>query len=370
MSLWNFGTGIGLHALVIGAGHYPALPGGGNTTVFPQHGGMGQLTSASHSAISFANWLTKDYRHSTVPLRSLELLISEAGTTQYTAAGQTLTVERATFANLQQRILDWTQRANSSDQNRAIFYFCGHGISAGLQSTLLLEDFGTVANAPLLAALDFTAFYRAMDQCRAREQLFLVDACRVASPMLFTAQYYGNPVLTPGKPTIPPRSAPIFYSAVPGATAYGRANQPSFFTEALVKALSGSGAAKKNAKLWTILPSVLYRSVSRRLGEAVAGSGVGQVCTVDQLIDFDVHELAGIPEIPVTISCNPPIDGTTDRLIASSTAGNREQLPPLTTPWRLNLPFGQYRFTAAPPAGTPFFVDDVVVPPFTDVVLP
>src|SRR2546422_11678453 len=140
MSLWNLRPGVGTHALVIGVSDYPALAGGSGP-LFPQHGGMGQLTSASHSAISFADWLTIDYRYSAAPLRSLELLISEPGAVQY-AAGQTLTVERATFANLQQRILDWSQRANSSDQNRAIFYFCGHGISAGLQCTLLLEDFG------------------------------------------------------------------------------------------------------------------------------------------------------------------------------------------------------------------------------------
>ena len=31
MSLWNLGTSVGTHALVIGVSDYPALPGGSGT---------------------------------------------------------------------------------------------------------------------------------------------------------------------------------------------------------------------------------------------------------------------------------------------------------------------------------------------------
>jgi hypothetical protein len=369
MSLWSFGAGDGTHALVAGVGDYPALVGGSGT-LFPQHGGMAQLTSASPSAIAFADWLTREYQSASAPLRSLELLISDSAPVQYTAGGNMQTVERATIGNLRQRVLDWYGRANASDQNRAIFYFCGHGIASGIQCTLLLEDFGTVAGAALSSALDYTRFHLAMDQCRAREQLFLVDACRVSSPTLwFAGGYCGDPVLTPGRPTTPPRKPPMFFSALPGTTAYGQANQPSFFTEALIRALHGSGAGKKGNG-WSIVPSILYRGLTRLLDRTVAGTGVTQGCTVDQLVDFSIHDLAGAPEVPVTVDCMPPIDLTADRLRATSTGANREQQPPVPKPWCVDLPYGQYRFSASSPGGSIVYLDDIVFPPYTDVVLP
>ncbi len=368
MSLWTFGQGDGAHALVIGVGDYPSLLGG-TAPLYPQHGGMTQLTSARPSAQAFADWLTTQYQSATAPLRSLELLISDAIPVNYTAAGQTQTVERATSATVRKKVLDWFQRANTQ-QNRAIFYFCGHGVAAGLQCTLLFEDFGTVQPAPLSGALDFTRFHLGMDQCAAREQMFFVDACRAASPMLlYSAGYYGDPVLTPGKPTSPSRKPPVLYAALPNAVAYGRTNQSSFFTEALLKAVHGSGAGKIAGR-WSILPSVLYRSLSRLLEQAVAGTSVIQACTVDHLVDFAIHDLSGDPDVPVSVDCQPPINLAADRLIATSPGANRDQPPPVPKPWCVDLPVGQYRFSASSPAGTSVYVDEIVFPPYTDVVLP
>jgi hypothetical protein len=183
--------------------------------------------------------------------------------------------------------------------------------------------------------------------------------------MLLNAQTYGTPVLMPGKPTTPPRKAPVFYAALPGVAAYGRTNQPSFFTDAVVQGLNGSGAAKSKNR-WFIQPTVLLRSVSRRLEDAIANTGVTQACTGDQIVDFNIHDLPGVPEIPVTVSCNPPVNPASDKLIASGPGGNREQAPPLPTPWNVDLPSGQYRFSA----GTATYKDELVYPPYTDVELP
>ena len=369
MSLWTFGSGHGTHALVIGVGHYPALPGGGGP-LYAQHGRMTQLTSARASALAVADWLTgaKGY-HSAAPLRSLELLISDHTTVNYTAEGQTQTVDRATMATLHQKILDWFERA-SAPEDRTIFYFCGHGIAAGFQCTLLLEDFGTVPAAPLSGALDFTCFHLGMDQCKAREQIFFVDACRVVSPsFLDTARRYGDPVLVPSRPTSPPRKPPILYATLPNAAAYDRRHQPSFFAEALLKAVQGAGAAR-NGNGWSIFPSTLYRSLSRLLQQAIAGTGVSQACTIDQLVDFSFHDLLRDPEIPVCVECQPPIDVSAYRVTASSSGANRERLPPIPRPWCLDLPIGQYRFIASSPVGNAVVVDEVVFPPYTEVVLP
>lgn len=370
MTLWTFGTGDGAHALVVGVGRYPALAGGGGL-LYPSHGGMGQLSSPAPSAIAVANWLTTKYQSTDAPLRSLELLVSDGVAVEFEAAGTKQSVGSATFAAFKQAVLAWFGRLDTSDQNRAIFFFCGHGVSAGYQSTLLLEDYGMIPAAALASALDFTVFHRAMDQCRAREQLFVVDACRVASPSLINAGgYNGDPILQPGLPTSPPRKSPVFFAALPGTLAYGRDKaEPSLFTAALLRALRGAGAGKVGAS-WAILPSVLYRSLMRLLEDAIVGTGVAQACTVNELADFALHELVGRPDVPVVVDCRSPIDVNGAFLRASSAATVRLHPPPVPNPWCVDLPFGQYRFSATSPNGKTFDCDEIVFPPYTDVELP
>jgi len=375
MALWQFGANTGTHALVVGVGHYPHLPGGGGA-LYPKHGGMGQLTSAPVSAKAVADWLATSYQSTpgaTHPLSSLEMLISDTTPATYEprpgAGAQP--VERATFANFEQAVLGWYQRLNQSPDNRAVFFFCGHGIAAGIQSTLLLEDFGRVTHAALRHALDFNKFHLGMDQCAARTQCFFVDSCRVASATLLNAfQSYGESILTPpNRFSTPPRKAPAFFSTVPGASAYGRPGQTSFFTEALLQALQGSGSAKHGGA-WTILPSVLYRALERLMARVALGSGATQSCGVEHLADFPLHVLPRPPTVPVSVDCNNPIDLATAVLRVTGTLGSREQLPPVPKPWDLELPTGQYRFLATPPSGTPHVLDEIVFPPYTDVVLP
>src|SRR5687767_132933 len=126
MTYWKLGAGAtGAHALVIGVGDYPALVGGASP-LYPQHGGMGQLTSAPVSAIAFADWLTAGpptgYDSSQAPLLSLELLISAATPQVYQPWQGGLhhqkAVDRADFVNIQRAIQDWFARLNTSPSNR------------------------------------------------------------------------------------------------------------------------------------------------------------------------------------------------------------------------------------------------------------
>jgi hypothetical protein len=369
---WLFGDQAqpGSHALVVGVGDYPALLGG-TGPLYPKHGGMGQLTSAPASALAFTSWLTdpRGYRSATSPLRSLELLISGGPVDAFQPPGASLkTVTRATFASYRQAILDWHARATESARNRTIFYFCGHGILGGLNTSLLLEDFGIDAQAALDSAHDFTLFHLAMDQCKAREQLYLVDACRVASTIvLHSAGNYGRPILTPDKPTTPKRKPPVVYSTLPGAAAYGRTGKASFFTEALLEALDGGGAGKI-AQQWRILPSVLYRAVDKLLAREIANTGAEQACTVEPLVDFPLHDLDQ-PSVPVLVSLNPPVH------VAESFRATRGPLvaqkpPPFTKPSWMKLPPGEYAFEATDATGVLAATTDVVYPPFAEVELP
>jgi hypothetical protein len=338
---------------------------------------MRQLTSAPVSARAFADWLATSYQgtaNATHPLRSLELLISDTGPTRYEPRPGmgARDVERATFDNFRQAVLDWEERLNESSENRAVFFFCGHGIAAGIQTTLLLEDFGSDPRTALEQALDFNKFHLGMDQCAARTQCFFVDSCRAASPALLKAfDSYGRSILTPpNRLSSPPRKAPTFFSALPGTSAYGRPGKTSLFTEALLQALQGPGSAPKG-RSWEIIPSVLFRAMERLLERVARENNATQACTVEHLRDFAFHVLPGLPNVPVSVDCNSPLDLSTVKLSVSGVLGSREQQPPVPKPWHFELPTGQYSFLATPPTGTPCSLDEIIVfPPFTDVVLP
>src|SRR4051794_38186136 len=68
--------GPATHALVIGVGHYPHLPGGASKKKVANPDGMGQLKSPPESARAVARWLIEEYR-SDRPLSSVALLTSE-----------------------------------------------------------------------------------------------------------------------------------------------------------------------------------------------------------------------------------------------------------------------------------------------------
>src|SRR5687767_1036671 len=94
--------GPATHAVVIGVGHYPHLPGGRRRQV-ERPEGMGQLTSPPHSARSLATWLIESYNYPQKPLADVALLISEPKATMFRnpRTGASAAVEAATIDNIE-----------------------------------------------------------------------------------------------------------------------------------------------------------------------------------------------------------------------------------------------------------------------------
>jgi hypothetical protein len=370
--------GRGTHALVIGVGEYPWL-GGGTQPRFAHFEGMGQLSSPPVSARSFAEWLLSPtgYRNPARPLASLDLLVSDASTDQFIPPGGIpTTIQRARFADIDAAIRAWFQRGNDPN-DLLIFFYCGHGVARGLNMTLLPEDYGSLQTPPQMSlglAIDFDGLYLGMDSCAARNQIFFVDACRVASGLLIRTQNFaGNPVI-PGMAQItsPPRNAPIYYGAVPGITAFGRTGKPSFFTEALLKAFRGAGADDTSGA-WALQTDTLGRGIHHHLRRAVANTAAaGQLSmanNIGQPLAF--HLLAGLPECPVDVLCDPEPD-TANATLAVSGNGVQDTRPPDPAPWGLDLMLGDYQFEAK--VGTPATKSgrsvSRVAPPFRSVKIP
>lgn len=367
MAHWNLSAGPGTHALVVGVGEYPWLLGG-SQTLFSDHEGMAQLTSAPISALRFAEWLATSYVSDRYPLRSLRVLVSAPGLGAWTPRPDlpAKVPERARFEKLEDAILAWHGDLGPND--RALFFFSGHGIAVGDEQTLLCEDYGEVPVQALHRALDFKAFRVAMASAPALQQFYVIDACRVASGRLIRSKnHYGQPVLDPsGELPSPPRNQPWLCATTSGAFAYGRDGQTSLFTEALLKAMRGAGA-QRTAHGWAVRPASLVEGIHCHLTPLANQYGATQACEGYGITaGLDLHEVAD-PEVPVVVRCGAPIDPAAATVIASGPA-NREQLPPLAVPFTLDLPVGEYTFVATPPGGAPR--EETVWPPSTEVTLP
>lgn len=367
MALWKFGSGAGTHALVVGVGEYPWLLGG-SKPLFVNHEGMAQLTSAPQSAMAFATWLANDYHSTNYPLRTLELLLSAPAqpTFEPTPGAGPKVPKRALFNNFRTAVVDWHSRLGSSD--RAIFYFCGHGLGAGLQHTLVLEDYGKHAPTIMSYAFDFSKFHVAMARAAALEQCYFIDACRVASGQLMQSLgTYGDPILTPsGSLPSPARKQPVFFATRPGGTAYGIPGSTSLFTEALFRTMKGAGAVRAPGNHWEIRPSALQGGLHHHLAELTRLHGADQSCSADAVTDYALHELPGVPSVPVVVNCGAGIDLT---LVKVRVTGPPDDAcdPPVPNPWSCALPPGTYKFATEPSGPSK---SETVYPPVTPVDLP
>ena len=228
--------GPATHALLVGVGRYPHLVGGDDPNRYPEHGGMGQLSSPPLSALAFAKWLAEHCKHPDKPLASVALLASGLGGPTFThpATGAAREVEEPTFAHLEEAVKEWKARGDTDAGNLMLFYFCGHGISDGTELSLLLQDYGEDPDAALGSALDFRRFRLGMERCKARQQCFFIDACRVVdSNVVNAAGYAGKPILEPTTTrdrTLDLREEHVLYSTFSGTVAQARVDKVSLFT--------------------------------------------------------------------------------------------------------------------------------------------
>jgi hypothetical protein len=335
----------GTHALVIGVGHYHHLPAGGRAC-YDEAVGLTQLTSPPASARAFAEFMQRDYTNPDKPLRSLELLVSEP-------AGAAA-LEAASFDATRRAIDAWAFERSRHPEDLLVFFFSGHGLSRGAQTTLLLDDFGARPLAPLENAIDFTALHLGLEQAAAREQCFFVDACRASTSFITRLDRdTGQAVIAPlASHTNGPRRAPVYYATLPGANAYGRPGRPSLFTEALLRALAGPGSDDNDGN-WRVRTDALSSGLNQVLRRVAAAAGVEErvPAAVDHLTPFVLHHLPDVPrDVPVDVICEPMERSANVRLSCEGLAARHERAPAAGI-WNLDLDAGPYAFGAHGQAG-------------------
>jgi hypothetical protein len=351
-------AGPATHAIVIGVGAYPHLVGGKRGQLTPSNEGMGQLTSPGPSARAVADWLISNLNDENKPLATVALLLSEAKPERYRnpRSGREHAVKPAVMANVKPAVREWKDRAQ--DDDRVLFYFCGHGIAAGTRASLLLADFGEEKDDVLAGAIDFTRLLQGLEHCKARQQCFFIDACRANSETALGAEgYMGNPIVKPDAfslpvPAPPPRIAPVYYSTVLGQDAYGIPGARSPFTDSLLRSLAGAGSDRREGD-WRVSTTGLQGALDFLMAQAFPpGSPRAQVPNSNSLSTFYFHYLAAEPEATVFVSCRPnEATGLAELAYQSEGAAAQARPGPSSEAWELALVAGDYEFSAHFPGG-------------------
>jgi hypothetical protein len=347
------------HAFIIGVGRYMHLPGGGGTTAANSFN-LRQLESPPASARRIADWFMNEFHNPYQPLASLELLVSEpGGVTQY----QGKSVEEATLANIKAAHEKWCERGDRNKDNLLLFYFCGHGLGRGTETTLLASDFGASALTPMKNTIHLDGMVWGMDRIAARNQIYFIDACRNVPHTLLRQTSMGEALIEPIENTAfaVDRNFPIFYATSNDARAYGLRGDLSRFTSALLHCLDGLGSDDTPMRddlpdptPWIVNTYALsqgLRSILKRENQKsdvpfqmfkVGGEDSG----------IALHYLNGKPYVPVQINVLPAEEcehaslRVFDRLIMNHRPHCARGAVRTPWPWEIKVPSGRYEVCA------------------------
>ncbi|MBC8873724.1 MAG: tetratricopeptide repeat protein, partial [Planctomycetes bacterium] len=184
------------------------------------------------------------------PLGSVELLLSPSQQLRK-PNGEEILIEPATFQNTRSAFERWDQRCDTSRQNVALFYFCGHGVEKDILA-LLMQDFWSQNSNPWLEAVDFSSTYNGMAVCQAQTQCYFIDTCReVITDVLNNLHFHPPALKATNAYESGVRTAPILYATAFGRSAFGGDTDVSHFTKALLSVLKGE-ARDRQQNRWVI----------------------------------------------------------------------------------------------------------------------
>lgn len=328
----------GVHALVVGVGHYDDASVAG-------------LAGAAPSALAFAEWLLTKQTLPGLALGSIDVLASQPSGAPVTWQGASLPAPNCQA--LQDAVDGWHARAAGSPDNLAVFYFCGHGIELGGLQSLMLADLNLGSADPFGNAIAFDELVRGMDSCGARRQLFVIDACREL-PVGFNRW---DDVVGLGRPfvrfnfkaraALTPRTHVVLQAA--SATQKAWAGEPrGWFTDALLAVLDGAAGDNRFSADEHQYP-VNTRDIAPTIEFLVRNDFLGAPAGPQSPVrngtgDFDLH-LPSRPVVPVVVTRAAPEANAGARFTA--TRGGAEVAAydcPDVRPWRAWLDVGDYEF--------------------------
>jgi hypothetical protein len=259
---------------------------------------------------------------------------------------------RATADNIVAALTEWKIRGDSNRENMLIFFFCGHGISAGTETALLASDYGANENNSLDGAIDLRRLIAGLDQCMASEQIFFVDACRASSDTLVNAQFSGRLVIQPRirNSAWPPRRSSTFYATLKGDAAYGLPDRPTIFTDSLIDAVDQLAADNEEGD-WRVNTNRMAEALDHLIArQRSVYPGLVQVPESNDRSKVHFHYLRSPPEALVYFRCDPPSELHAADVFYVPEGGRAIDVPrpaPGASETELRLLTGSYDFSAA-----------------------
>ncbi|WP_311732527.1 caspase family protein [Sphingomonas sp. BK580] len=342
-------AGPATHVLIVGVGDYPHLPGGASEVKARFDDGMKQLSSPPASARAFADWVISHLSSPVRPLATVELLLSEPNLAYSPPArggrkAPDAVAGPAAVQAISDAALRWKARGDAEPGSLLIFYFCGHGFSKGTDFALVASDFGGNAGLPMLGLIDLPRFLAGMIDCGSTDQCYFIDACRTATGSLIEMNnYQGNTLVQKLGAVTPGVAQCVYYSTLGGTRAHGRKGRPSFFTQALLKALAGVAASNDDGD-WRVKTARLFEALAHLMLNFPAPGRKVQSPQSGSQVQFELHRIQGDPELPFLVGFaehagpRPPsaISSILFRQAGADVSAYPATVPPLPRPcdWR------------------------------------
>lgn len=297
------------HALLVGIGRYPYLLGGseaGQGAGFP----LRQLTSSPKSARAVADWLlargaclgvpNAGLNNPAAPLGTVDLLLAEDPAA--TPAGEN--VDNPTATRLVEAIDEWVVRCNTHADNVAFLYFCGHGLKLG-DLVFLASDFGK-ANVPNAwkYAISLDSIRLGMRKCKAKRQFMFFDCCRSYFANVNAGNERGVQIFDSLLDAQDLRNYVAMYSTLEGSAAYGKPEEPSYFTQALLGALTGFGSERRSQG-WEVTNRMINKALHEIMRFDVQGTANLQIVAGESAGDAVLHRLRSLPQVKTRVQYTP-----------------------------------------------------------------
>lgn len=254
------------HVLLVGCGEYPAMAKTAYSNVKP-------LNSPRTSVQAMVNWYLSGahampagqekppheaFSNPDAPLGSLTALVSPSIKIE-TPPGGSFACARPTLANIRKAYKQWYERLGANPDSVGVFYFCGHGVSDGVEQFLIADDFGEKGKT-WSNAFHVSNTRAATIRVTKARIVYVLDACREFNDGV-QDQLNIPQGLTDGsrKGTITSAGSATLRSTSANRLAYTPDEGVTYFTQALLQALRGQcGEERDNAPgVFDVRPSEL-----------------------------------------------------------------------------------------------------------------
>jgi hypothetical protein len=346
------------HVLLVGCGEYPAMGQTDYSSVQP-------LDSPHTSVQEMVNWYLggvhampagmekpphEAFSNPDAPLGSLMALVSPS-INILTPAGGNVACERPTLANIRRAYRQWHERLGANPESVGVFYFCGHGVSDGVNQFLIADDFGedgvTWANT-----FHVSNTHQATIRATSARIVYVIDACREFSDDVL-GQLDIPRGLTEGtkKGKITCAGSAILRSTSANRLAYTPDEGVTYFTQALLQALRGYCGEERDSTpgVFDVRPSELQMATAALLNHLLLLQP-----NLQQHVAFEsegthliaLNVLDRIPDVLVEMDIDPAVLREISQAYLENAVTPRQLKTLIDGPASFRVPRGEWHYGA------------------------